>query len=458
MGCGPSDESAPVDTGSLPQPLGDLVAFREAVQPGPVAGFACGSGSTVVGSWEGTTWVWRTDEDATVLSLTETPVTAAAETSDGLWVVMGGALYLDTGTLLPVDWMADLDGTITRMRGVGDALWIWTDEGVYVRADDTLRAVMVDGAPTAEAVAPGAKFEDLTIFWAASGSTVFGMDDATGDVLTGAELEGAVGSLAVDGSGRAWAVAGDALWSELDGVWSTVPLEGWTPLNVLGRTSNSGVWVEAEQGWLALDAKGGARVSGDLPTGGVVDLDGWGRLVYADDAGLWRVAADRPIEVAGLEAGETVIQPTNISLRPSSSETLETLTAELRRGDEVRALQVVDDSVVVDPLGLVFGAWTVSVQATHSDGAQGQTDVPVVMAASGGATWGDHIQPLYLDHCATCHGGAADTVLETREDWIESIDLVLENVLSGAMPLVGGSLEDGQIAMIQAWQAGGFAE
>ena len=80
------------------------------------------------------------------------------------------------------------------------------------------------------------------------------------------------------------------------------------------------------------------------------------------------------------------------------------------------------------------------------------------MAASGGATWGEHIQPLYLDHCATCHGGAADTVLETREDWIESIDLVLENLLSGAMPLVGGSLEDGQIAMIQAWQAGGFAE
>ena len=117
----------------------------------------------MVGSWEGSTWLWRTDEDATVLSLTETPVTAAAETSDGLWVVMGGALYLDAETLLPVDWMADLDGNITRMRGVGEALWIWTDEAVYVRSDDTIRAVTVDGAPTTGAVAPGAGFEDLTI-------------------------------------------------------------------------------------------------------------------------------------------------------------------------------------------------------------------------------------------------------------------------------------------------------
>ena len=66
-------------------------------------------------------------------------------------------------------------------------------------------------------------------------------------------------------------------------------------------------------------------------------------------------------------------------------------------------------------------------------------EMALLMAAAEGATWSQHIEPIYLDACATCHGGAADTVLESRQDWIDNIDPILDNVISGTMPLVGGA-------------------
>lgn len=459
MGCTPtSDESVQDDSGILPQPLGDLVSFGEFVQPGSIEGFAAAGGSTLAGTWEGSSWIWRTGQAAEILSLTEGPVTAAAETIEGLWVVMDGDLYLDAETLLPVPWSSELEGTVTRMTGVDDQLWLWTETGVYLRSDETLKAIVVDGAAPSGPVAPGSVFGDLTIFWAASGSGVFGMTVDTGEVVTGADLGAPVTSVAVDSSGKAWAVAGGGLWSESGGVWTLFSLEDQSAVGVWARPTGSGVWVETDLGWVFIGSQGAARVSGELPSSSAIDLDGWGRLIYVDTDGLWRVSADRPIEVSGLVPGAAVSQPTLVKLVPASPSTLDSLTVELRRGSEVLSLSVEDDEFTVDPLGLVFGQWTLSIQATHGDGASGTTKMPLLMAAAGGATWTDHIEPIYLEACSTCHGGAADTVLETRQDWIDHIDPILDNVTSGTMPLVGGPLEDGEIAMIQAWRAGDFAE
>ena len=87
----------------------------------------------------------------------------------------------------------------------------------------------------------------------------------------------------------------------------------------------------------------------------------------------------------------------------------------------------------------------------------GRMEIPLRMEAVGGATWTDHIEPIYVEKCSACHDGASETVLEQPEQWSSRIDLLLDKVISGEMPLTGEKLTNSEIALIQAWAAGGFA-
>ena len=71
-------------------------------------------------------------------------------------------------------------------------------------------------------------------------------------------------------------------------------------------------------------------------------------------------------------------------------------------------------------------------------------------------TWSDDIEPIYRAHCAFCHGGDSDTVLEQPSDWEPIIDVILYNVEVGNMPLGGTPLPDGDVVRIEAWADAGF--
>ena len=186
-------------------------------------------------------------------------------------------------------------------------------------------------------------------------------------------------------------------------------------------------------------------------------MDAWGRLLLANEQGLVRVAADRPVDIVGLSRGQEVVRPEPVRLLPTSPQLVTTIQATLVRGREEVLLEVGDGEATVDPLGLVFGTWTLEVQATYEDGSIGTSSMPLYMAAASGATWTEHIQPIYADSCDNCHDGASETVLDSPESWEANIEEILVRVTTGQMPLAGEPLEAGEIALIQAWVAGDFA-
>ena len=430
-------------------PVGERAAWTDLLQPGPIDGFATAGGNAVAASWEEASWQWTSTEDPELLSLTEGPVEAAATTSEGLWVQLDGELLLFDDVLREVPWSP---GPVDWLRAADGQLWLHTGSALLVRQAGRLSEIQV-GGQVPSVIAPGGRIDGTSVVWIADGALAVAVDPVTGEVLTGSDLGGPVTSLAVDASRAGHAVANGALWQQDGDAWIELDLEGAVATEVFAHPDARGVWVATDGGWMHVDGLDRYRVS-DVDAQ-APQIDGWGRLVYATETGLWRVAANRPTEILGVVPSERIEAPVDLQLVPTESDAVTALTAEVVRGADTVELSVVDDVARLDPLGLVFGTWTVRVTASYGTDIH-TTEVPLKMAAASGATWG--VQPIYEERCSMCHDGASETVLENPEDWSTNLDAILDNVMSGEMPLVGPPLDSSQIALIQAWAAGGFAQ
>ncbi|HCP46887.1 MAG TPA: hypothetical protein DIU15_12650, partial [Deltaproteobacteria bacterium] len=80
-------------------------------------------------------------------------------------------------------------------------------------------------------------------------------------------------------------------------------------------------------------------------------------------------------------------------------------------------------------------------------------------------TWTDDIEPLFQAECGLCHRAEQGSVtvgggrpLDTLVAWQADIDLILEVLEDGRMPLNNPSLSGDDIRTIEDWRAGGFLE
>ncbi len=130
------------------------------------------------------------------------------------------------------------------------------------------------------------------------------------------------------------------------------------------------------------------------------------------------------------------------------------------RIDDV-AVPIVPDplSVELDAATLSDGVHTLAIDVTFTDGTL-PTRVRRRFELLTTATWTGDIEPLYGDHCGTCHGaaGPANTRLDAPADWQTRIADIRTNVETGRMPLGQQPLSQRQTALIQAWELGGFRE
>ena len=244
-------------------------------------------------------------------------------------------------------------------------------------------------------------------------------------------------------------------------MWLEQPLDApaW---KLLGHPSADGAWVESDERWFHVSSNGAMRlvdVEALQPPDPMARLDGFGRLVQRQDDGLWRYAVDRPMEVVGITSQDVVEVDREVTVLPTAPAEVVTLDAVLIDATGAEVPVAIDDNgaMTLQPLGLLFGTWTLRATATYDDAPDGLAEVTVQMAAATGATWTEHIAPIYDEACSLCHDGATETVLDSPEAWEADIDGILEKVISAEMPLGGPPLTDQEIALIQAWQAGGFS-
>jgi hypothetical protein len=415
-----------------------------------VSSFAVAGPNTLIAEYAGSAWRVPTFDDATVLSLTETVVASAATTTEGTWVGLDGALLLDDGTLRQVPWAEGL-GEIERLVARDRRLWLKTAEALYLRSAEELFELRLDGEPIRGPWAPG---QDGT--WLTDGSLVVFMD-LEGVVMQGSDVGAPVTHLTADREGRVVVAAGGYALVQTGQGWEPLETSGERVAGVYGHPRARGVWVQTDAGWLFAESR--ATWVGEIepPISGPIEVDAWGRLLFLQDGAFYRVSAGRPVEVGGVWSGDAITAPTRFPLTPTSPETLDELTASARRGDEVIDVPIDAAELVLDPLGMVFGTWAVTLEASH-EGQVYETTVDVQVAAAAGATWSEHVRPIYEAHCSACHDGASETVLDSPEGWMDRIENILLRVGTGQMPLGAEPLTDSEIALIQAWAAGGYAD
>ena len=298
-------------------PMGTASPWRDTLVEGNVGSAANDGGTGWVYRWDDATWWWTsTAEEPVQLALDAGEIQAAATTAEGLWFVRDELLFLHDGVLVPVVW--PLSAPITSLHPDGERLWI-SAGGLLVRQQGLLTELQVEGAPVLGPTAPGARLGGQPVAWVGHGEVALALD-VTGSVVEGVTLDVAVDGVAADRTGGAWVSAGGILYSRFGADdWREVPLEGpaW---RLFAHPRGAGLWVESDQSWFFLGPDRRDHVDTELlGVDSDVALDSLGRLGLITDAGLERLAVDRPVEILGPPEGTWVEWATEIALLPAPS-------------------------------------------------------------------------------------------------------------------------------------------
>ena len=394
-------------------------------------------------------------DGAVILGANEVAVVGAGATPDGELLVATPAdlLLWSGGVFSPIGLGGAWAGSLVDARPVGDDLWLRATGGLYRLRGASLSEVRVDGMALGGPFAPGGSLDGAPIVWASTATTLFALDAESFVVRRALDVRNLTG-LAVDATGALWAVVdGDLLRVATDGEESLTRFE--EPLrSVYAEAAADGVWVAAKDNLLF--ASGGEFVGATTDRVYDARVDELGRLLVPGPFSLDRLTAGKVVGVMGLADGASLAGDATITLVATSPE------------DVAEAVLDVDGSEIVVDLAtmtgaLVASAWldyadhTVTARVTWADGetaASGPLGFRV--ASLGDVTWAGEVLPLYTDRCAICHSGDTETILDSEQAWIDGFDQILEMVGSGAMPIGGPALTDGEIQMLNAWRDGGF--
>ena len=469
VGCGGDGAAAPLD----PAQASPMELRRESLDayvdqlPGPApTGLAALPGHRLALTRDGALALFDGTQEHTLLeSASMSPSVGAATFTNGPTVVAtADAFYVvdDEARTSPLG--AAVTGTVRGIAARRQALWIRTDRGLEHLQDSTLSQFLVEGQVLPGPFALGGQVASRPAMWVSDETKLLAVEALEGTAEQGAVLAHIAGKtqfVAVDSSGQMWAVVDGALGLWTDAGYRPIALDAEVT-QLWGHPRTAGVWVlhggrlSHVEGTLMRSMEVGDALLG-THAGAVDEV---GRLLVANDQGLLRYAHQRALVVRGLQAGESVDAARPLTVEATDPRDLQAI--EVTVGETV--LQATQSEtpgqlqVQLDPttLGLP-GDHELRAQATYADGTQVQlAALPFQTQQAGPVTWSTQVEPLYRARCAICHDSATATVLASQQDWTDNIDQILVELKAGRMPLAGGPLTEGQIAMIEAWQQGGF--
>jgi len=387
----------------------------------------------------------------------------AAVAVEGATLVLasGGSFILRDRAWVSSPLAASLDGPIVDAvqlptptgRGIGD-LWIATETSLYRVADDVAERFEVD-APSSDVELALAQRPEGPALWVR-------LDDRVLEVWR--DRSGVVRSARLILETHPDAIGGDATqtgWLVIDGRLHSIGADR--------RLTDRGVGVRrlvtsalSREAW-AIDDAGGTwlHADGSLLEVRDVTLDSDAPMAVAADGSLYvsgstieRFAPRRRARVRGPEDGSLLVTPQTFTV---DAEGAPAIAAWI----DGEAVEVAADPprVELDPVALGEGSHALEIRVSYDDGTLPVTDRRSFEVITD-ATWSEDVAPLYEAHCASCHGpeGSAVTQLGTMEDWQSRIEVVIQNVDQGRMPLGRPPLSRREVALIEAWQVGGFLE
>lgn len=449
--------------GPEPVVMADAVpAQAELVVPGAVDFAVALPDHAVVASREGTLLRREILESAAADLGVEAGNLLAAAVVDAETVIAGteGLFVLQDGApeRSPLDALIGLGGA-QRLLATGEDddttdLWIATPENLFAFRDGALQALSPESnAIEGAGLAWGAPVDGVPALWVVAGGVASAWVEAA-DGFSARPLDvDDVQSLAIDGTGTIWVVAGSLLHRRAtDGGLRQIDFP--VPLAAVFAGGSADLWL-SDGSLLWHHAGGTFRPVEDVPEGDFLGVDSIGRLLVATPEGLVRIALGRPVVFLGLSEGDRVDLATTVTLAPSLAEEVVEVEASLD-GDPL--------AVLADPWRLTIpaedladGDHRLDVVATYADDDVANASLFFHKGNLAPVTWEADILPLYGSRCDFCHGpsGGAHR-LDTSQAWELDIDRILEAVEQGRMPRLPPQLDESEIGMIERWRSGGF--
>ncbi|MCA9608125.1 MAG: hypothetical protein KC619_21095 [Myxococcales bacterium] len=387
----------------------------------------------------------------------------AAVFVDGAILVLssGGSFILRDHAFIESPLAASLDGPIRDAvqmptptgRGDGD-LWIVTTRSLYRVADGVAERLVLD-EPLEDAELALAQRPEGPALWVRLPDRVLEVwRDRSGVVRSAALiLDGVPSAIGGDAELTGWLVIGGRLHSI--GADRRLVDHGVEVARLLTSAQSREAWVIDASGHTWLHADGQLF---DAPT---VSVDATQILAVAADGALYasgaasieRFAPRRFARVEGAANGALLVTPQTFTIEVEGAPTVEATV-------DGAPVEVLADPrrVELDPVALGEGTHELVIRVAYDDGTLPVTDARRFEVITG-ATWEQDVFPLYEARCAACHGpeGSAVTRLGTAAEWQERIEVIVQNVEQGRMPLGRAPLSGREVALIQAWQVGGFA-
>lgn len=378
-----------------------------------------------------------------------------------LVLASGGTFVLRESAWVPSPLADALDGPIVDAamvptptgRGVGD-LWIATATSLYRVVEDRAERLAL-GEDLSEAELSVAGRPEGPSLWVRLPDRVLEVwRDRSGVIQTASLVLDHVPS----------AIAGDATttgWMVLDGRLHSIGPDrqlrdhGYEVASLIASPVSDAIWLEDAEGTVRVHTDGDfyrveavARGEGEPAA---VGPDG--ALYVAGDA-VRRFAPRRFARIDGPEDGALLATERTFTITVEG-------TPEVEATIDGEVVEVATEPlrIELDPSSLEDGSHELRVRISHDDGTLPIEERRQFEVVSN-ATWSEDVGPLYVEHCAACHGpeGPANTRLDAQADWQPIFELILTNVEEGRMPLNRPPLTQRQIALIEAWGVSGFPE
>ena len=393
-------------------------------------------------------------------------VLAAAELSDGSVIISGseGLFAVQHGELAPSPLSEALGsvGPSSLLVGDDDDLWLASASGLYLWRSGVLFELDATGFGTSNAAlawGPDPNGEGSLGLWVAAEGSLYFLrpqgDSFSAEYVRGGDTTPAV---AVDGHLSVWGVV-DGLLHRRDSAGSWDWFELSAPVSsVAGAQGSLSTWLSTEE---ELWHYGHDGWSSTNQFGRLESVDGAGRALVATETGLERVWAGRPLLLFGHEDGEKldfavdlslVAAPVGVSPR-SFAVTVDGVSLLVEEGPLVR----------LDPIDFSDGPHELIAEAHYRSGVVSEAKLYFTVGDFVAPTWSEDIQPVHQKYCTPCHDPeGSGHLMFTAAAWEAEIDLILNSVESGAMPLNNDTnptidaVSPTESQLIRAWAAGGF--
>ena len=375
-------------------------------------------------------------------------------------IVSFGIAPDDTVVLSTVSSLWTIDGITVRQSPLSElfsspvlsmqqddhSLWLQTTEGLFQHKNEFLRSITVADSIIDGAFVTGDVGDGFPIVWSTTDSGLVELQVQGTAIVPVSMLEESV-TMVTKTSDAVWAFGDTTMWRSTGAQWSIA--DGILDVtNWASHPQATTLWFEDTTGslsWVEDDSVYSTSHSGSL-----LGVDAAGRAIVIEEGNIVRLAPDNRVSIRNIPL-MNLDKAVTISIDPMFFSDISDIQVHINS----EPIDLFQNSIELIPSVFGDGRHVVEAMVEYSDGStvMGSSSFQIGQER---ITWDDHISPLNVNNCLSCHAGGTNTELHTKDTWITKIELVLENVDSGTMPLGADALRSDEIALIRAWRDGGF--